>query len=105
MALKLLCVPAQNLSRIQQSYHSQAVALQKRPLILSCSINITIFHNSQSSLSFTWHLKFGDKHNGSITHFFAAAGTCGTITGVGRYLKEKSQACQRYRRRCAQFIP
>ena len=26
---------------------------------------------------------------GSITHFFAAFGTCGTITGVGRYLKQK----------------
>jgi cystathionine beta-synthase len=28
--------------------------------------------------------------NGTITHFFAAAGTGGTIAGVGRYLKEKN---------------
>ncbi len=27
---------------------------------------------------------------GKITHFFAAFGTCGTISGVGRYLKEKN---------------
>ncbi|MFI5332667.1 MAG: PLP-dependent cysteine synthase family protein [Candidatus Babeliales bacterium] len=30
--------------------------------------------------------------NGTVTHFFAAAGTCGTISGVGRYLKEKNPA-------------
>jgi cysteine synthase A/cysteine synthase B len=27
---------------------------------------------------------------GQITHFFAAFGTCGTISGVGRYLKEQN---------------
>lgn len=27
---------------------------------------------------------------GGVTHFFAAFGTCGTITGVGRYLKEQN---------------
>ncbi|MDC0357642.1 cysteine synthase family protein [Oligoflexia bacterium] len=28
--------------------------------------------------------------NGTITHFFAGMGSCGTISGVGRYLKEQN---------------
>src|SRR5580658_10293734 len=31
---------------------------------------------------------------GKITHFFAALGTCGTVTGVGRFLKSKNPAIQ-----------
>lgn len=30
-----------------------------------------------------------DQTNGEIDYFFAATGTCGTITGVGRFLKKK----------------
>lgn len=31
---------------------------------------------------------------GKITHFFAALGTCGTVTGTGRFLKSKNPAIQ-----------
>jgi cystathionine beta-synthase len=32
--------------------------------------------------------------NGCLTHFIAGAGTCGTISGVGRFLKEKNPHIQ-----------
>jgi len=35
-----------------------------------------------------------EQTEGRITHFFAGFGTCGTITGVARYLKEQNPAIQ-----------
>jgi cystathionine beta-synthase len=35
-----------------------------------------------------------EQSEGRISHFFAGAGTGGTITGTGRYLKERSEAVQ-----------
>ena len=35
-----------------------------------------------------------EQTSGRITHFVAGMGTCGTITGTGRYLKERSEEIQ-----------
>lgn len=32
-----------------------------------------------------------EQTDGKVTHVLVGAGTCGTITGVGRFLKEKSK--------------
>lgn len=73
------------------SYHSQAVAIaQKTPN----SFMLNQYYNVSNA---TAHYAFlgpeiWRQTEGKITHFFAAAGTCGTISGVGRYLKEQNPA-------------
>ena len=41
-------------------------------------------------------LKFGNQTNGSITHLIASSGTGGTISGIGRFLKEKKPKYSNY---------
>ena len=35
---------------------------------------------------------------GRITHLFTSLGTCGTVTGIGRFLREKNPENQNHRR-------
>lgn len=72
-----------------QSYHSQALAIQKatpNSFMLNQYCNLD---NSEAHYQ-TLGRELWQQTEGSITHFFAAAGTCGTITGIGRYLKEQN---------------
>lgn len=71
------------------SYHSQAVALQKN------TPNSFMPNQYFNKVNADGHYallapEIWQQTNGKITHFFAGAGTCGTITGVARYLKEKN---------------
>lgn len=72
-----------------RSYHSRAVALAQE-IPNSCMLN-QYFNpiNAQAH----YHLlgpEIYDQTKGKVTHFFAAAGTGGTVSGAGAYLKEKN---------------
>lgn len=73
------------------SYHSRAVALGLE-VPNSCMLNQ---YFSPLNAQAHYHLtgpEIWQQTKGTITHFFAAAGTGGTISGVGRYLKEQNPA-------------
>lgn len=84
----ILCKPTTLLTD-PQSYHAQAMALHKatpNSIILNQYYNI---ENREAHYNLTgpeiWR-QIGNK----ATHFCAAAGSCGTISGAGRYLKEQN---------------
>ncbi|MEX0939801.1 MAG: cysteine synthase family protein [Candidatus Babeliales bacterium] len=72
-----------------KSYHSKAVALHKQ--IPNSFMPNQYFNISNAHAHY--HLlgpEIWEQTNGTITHFFAAAGTGGHVSGAGRYLKEKN---------------
>jgi cystathionine beta-synthase len=74
-----------------RSYHAQAVALHK---CTPGSYMPDQYFNPENACAH-YHLlgpEIWQQTNGTITHFFAAAGTGGTVSGVGRYLKEHNPA-------------
>ncbi len=73
------------------SYHSRAVQIAKN------TPNAYMPNQYYNVDNATAHYKslgpeIWQQTGGKITHFFAAAGTCGTISGVGHYLKEQNPA-------------
>lgn len=86
---KIIMCPATEFIDDPQSYHSQAVALHKKTpgsFMPNQYYNPTNRDGHYHSLG----TEIWQQTNGTITHFFAAAGTTGTVSGVGRYLKEKN---------------
>ncbi len=72
-----------------QSYHSKACALhQETPNSFMPNQYFNPINAQAHYLSLGPEI--WQQTNGSITHFFAGAGTGGTISGVGSYLKEQN---------------
>jgi cystathionine beta-synthase len=88
---KLVICPATEHHNDPQNYHVQAVALQKRTPGAWMPNQYFNTANPESH-----YLSLGpeiwQQTGGEITHYFAAAGTGGQISGVGRYLKEQNPA-------------
>ncbi len=72
-----------------QGYHAKAEFLLKT---IPNSFMPNQYHNKLNPMAHykTTGPEIWKQTNGKITHFIAGAGSCGTISGVGRYLKEKN---------------
>lgn len=86
---KVIRCPATQFVDDPLSYHSQAVAIHKET---PNSFMLNQYYNVSNALAHYSLLgpEIWKQTEGKITHFFAAAGTGGTISGVGKYLKEQN---------------
>lgn len=86
---EVVMCPSTSFIEDPRSYHSQAVAiLNKTPnaIMLNQYFNVLNAEGHYRSLA----PEVWNQTQGAITHYFAAAGTGGTVSGVGKYLKEKN---------------
>lgn len=82
--------PATTFLEDPASYHSQAVALHKNTPF---SFMPNQYYSSINALAHYTLLgpEIWQQTQGKISHFFAAAGTGGTVSGAGRFLKEQDK--------------
>ena len=86
---EVVMCPATDFLEDPKSYHSQAVAIQKST---PNSYMPNQYFNPENAQAHYFSLgkEIWEQTSGKVTHFFAGAGTGGTISGVGKYLKEKN---------------
>ncbi len=86
---QIVICPATDLVTDYDSYHSQAVRIQQST---PNSFMPNQYYNLSNAKAHYTLLgpEIWRQTNGKITHFFAAAGTGGTVSGAGKYLKEQN---------------
>lgn len=87
---EVVVCPSTNFLEDPQNYHSVAVCLQKETpnsFMPNQYFNVLNAQAHYASLG----PEIWRQTDGKITHFFAGAGSGGTITGVARFLKEKNK--------------
>lgn len=87
---EIVACPAVSFLDDPSSYHSVAHRLAKE---IPGSFLMNQYYNIANREGHYYSLgpEIWQQTEGAITHFFAAAGTGGTISGAGRYLKEKNK--------------
>jgi len=86
---QLVISPATEFMEDPNSYHSVARRLHEQTP--NSFMPNQYFNVVNAQAHYSWlGPEIWEQTGGNITHFFAAAGTSGTISGVGKYLKEKN---------------
>ncbi|MCL4380558.1 cysteine synthase family protein [Candidatus Dependentiae bacterium] len=86
----ILCPPTELIEH-PESYHSKALEILRNTpnsFMPNQYFNVANRHAHRTILG----PEIWRQTNGKITHFFAAAGTCGTVSGVGEFLKSMNPA-------------
>ena len=86
---EIVMCPATKFIEDPQSYHSQAAGLQEKTpnsFMPNQYFNVVNAQGHYHSLG----PELWKQTDGKITHFFAGAGTGGTVSGAGKFLKEKN---------------
>lgn len=86
---QIVMCPATKFIDDPQSYHSVAKKLHETTPNSFMPNQYYNIENAQAHYTLLGP-EIWKQTNGTITHFFAGAGTGGTISGVGRYLKEQN---------------
>ncbi|BDC34891.1 hypothetical protein Noda2021_08490 [Candidatus Dependentiae bacterium Noda2021] len=86
---EVVMCPSTSFIEDPRSYHSQAVAIARS--IENSFMPNQYFNILNAQAHYTLLApEIWEQTEGKVTHYFAAAGTGGTVSGVGRYLKERN---------------